>query len=455
MDLFNCYGHRCEFTMYHGDKYYGLLVDPIDDPNTHFIIPSFHKNYPNPSHNILEKWKHETNENMSREVLEKYGYEISNEKMITSAIIIKPGEEKKYKTIDGWTGEQDAEIKTKKLFIFGAGASLGMSFDKNFEHSLYCPPLVNKLFDSKFESIYQKYPAVNEAISTLRFQDNIEQYFQKEWDSINRSHRKDLLRDHINIQYYLQELFSLISTQNSGLETNLYNVLFRYLKESCWKNTKEKIAIVSFNYDTFIEQEIEKVWGISFTTLDDYVNNNLRIDIYKPHGSHNWGWPFEVETPNDISNWLYNRNYSLDEIYFELLGPENEMAQVGMGQILLNKSRIQLIKDNYPFYPALFVPYLDKDDFLLPFRHYNNLRKSLEEVEEIYIIGWKGNEASFNSLMKDEINDRMVNIYIADPDSSTVKRNLEKIFPNAKWERPLDNFMDFCKRENLEKLNTA
>ena len=42
----NCELRKCYFTTYYGEKYYGLLVQAIDDLNRYFIIPNFyHKNY--------------------------------------------------------------------------------------------------------------------------------------------------------------------------------------------------------------------------------------------------------------------------------------------------------------------------------------------------------------------------------------------------------------------------
>ena len=147
--LFNCYNTLCNFTTYHGEKIYGLLVQAIDDPSRHFIIPTYHKNYPNPPHNILKEWKEKENENSQSSVLEKYGYEIRDENVITHCEPDQsaPGEKTKtYRLIED-SQQGRTERKVEKLFIFGAGASYGMSYNSDFHQFEWRPPLVNQLFD--------------------------------------------------------------------------------------------------------------------------------------------------------------------------------------------------------------------------------------------------------------------------------------------------------------------
>lgn len=99
--LFNCYNSLCNFTTYHGEKIYGLLVQVTDDPSRHFIIPTYHKNYP--SHNILKEWQEKENGNSNSSVLKKYGYEICDERVITHFETNQPGtskKSKKYKQIE-------------------------------------------------------------------------------------------------------------------------------------------------------------------------------------------------------------------------------------------------------------------------------------------------------------------------------------------------------------------
>lgn len=325
-----------------------------------------------------------------------------------------------------------------------------MSHNTQFQDTKWRSPLVNQLFDERFRTVYQGYPAVRNLISTLRSQQNIETFFQKEWENISVSHQVDLLRNHINIQYYLCELFHCISENNRYHEANLYDALFKqlktYLDERESKGINERIVVVNFNYDTFIEQALERTWGLTFKNIDDYIGYDSSIDLFKPHGSCNWGWPFVREIPSDnIPDWLYENKTTLDQIYFDLLGPEDKMVRSGFGQNLLNKGKIQIVQNKQPFYPALFIPYVDKDDFIMPFHHFTWLQSDLEKVTDIYIIGWKGNEANFNGILKKRFGDKQVNVHIADPFHQEVQKSLIKIFPKAIWTESAD-FENFCEK---------
>lgn len=159
LNCFHCYNRLCHFTTYYGEKYYGLLVQAMDDHNRHFIIPTYHKNYPDSAENILRRWKEEENSNSNSQVLEKYGYEITEDNVIVQCEAKELGKAKLYQNIDGSTGWRSGEVETR-LFVFGAGASFGMSYDTNFSSSKFRPPLVTQLFDERFRDIYKTYPAV-------------------------------------------------------------------------------------------------------------------------------------------------------------------------------------------------------------------------------------------------------------------------------------------------------
>lgn len=444
LNCFHCYNRLCHFTTYYGEKYYGLLVQAMDDHNRHFIIPTYHKNYPDIAENILKKWKEEENSNSNSQVLERYGYEITENKVIVQCEGGQPGRANPYQNIEGSTGWRSGEVEATRLFIFGAGASFGMSYDTTFSSSKFRPPLVTQLFDERFQDIYKAYPAVVNSISVLRFQNNIEQHFQNEWNNISKAYKPNLLRDHINFQYYLQNLFSIVSEKNRNHEANLYDVLFEQVISSLPKNGR--IVVVNFNYDTFIEQSLERIWNQSFFNIDDYVDDKRQVNLFKPHGSCNWGWRFRTDIlGGNPSEWLYRRNITLDKIYFELLGSEIEMVRTGYGQLLLNKSKIQIVRSDEPHYPAMFIPYTDKDDFVLPFKHYNILTDYLSKITDMYLIGWKGNELMFNKLLKSYAH-RLERVTIVNPlekQNQEVSKNILPYIKNKVEIVVKDDFKDF------------
>ena len=56
---------------------------------------------------------------------------------------------------------------------------------------------------------------------------------------------------------------------------------------------KGEKVLVSFNYDTLLEEALDSTLGIRFDSMGDYVTGNYKV--IKPHGSINW-W-HRVDSP--------------------------------------------------------------------------------------------------------------------------------------------------------------
>jgi len=52
------------------------------------------------------------------------------------------------------------------------------------------------------------------------------------------------------------------------------------------------------------------------------------------------------------------------------------------------------------------IPHQDKDEFVMPYFHQDSMRSISSDVEELFIIGWKGKEDVFNRF----INKRLSNL---------------------------------------------
>ncbi len=101
------------------------------------------------------------------------------------------------------------------------------------------------------------------------------------------------------------------------------------------------------------------------------------------------------------------------------------MNEDSVSKFNVNKSNLSVIyPDNQNMYfPALLLPYRDKDEFTMPSSHYWNLHQYLSYVETLIVIGWKGNEKLFNELLE-ERGYKIKKIIIADPNPDVVEGKL-------------------------------
>jgi hypothetical protein len=69
------------------------------------------------------------------------------------------------------------------------------------------------------------------------------------------------------------------------------------------------------------------------------------------------------------------------------------------------------------------MPYRDKDEFTMPSWHYWDLHYYLSKVETLVIIGWKGNEKHFNSVLQSQAKN-IKKVIIADPRPKVLEGHL-------------------------------
>jgi hypothetical protein len=98
--------------------------------------------------------------------------------------------------------------------------------------------------------------------------------------------------------------------------------------------------------------------------------------------------------------------------------------------------------DMHDSYPALLLPYRDKDEFTMPKSHYFALTGYMGNVENLIIIGWKGNEAAFNKLLGIHATG-IKKIVIVDPYPAVVKANIQGILKNDVTVKYYNTFEDF------------
>lgn len=447
---------KCFYTIY-GDVYQGADYDGECEngalSNCRIIIPYYN----------IKTYNELPNSEKTIETIEKYGW-IVHENAIRGHILYNPSQSCNLPpSING----------VKTMFIFGAGASVHCIFGDNkgeFENDILRPPLGKDLFDSCFKGYYEKYEGVKLLRSNLLGDDfNIENLFENEWKDIAKNCNIDVMKKHINIQYYLQELLKTISNNViTKYDQNLYSTLISELQKihqaKINNGNINKFAFVSFNYDTILDYFLSKHFNQPLNSLDDYANEKATpFCLFKPHGSWNWGWkflnPYRFDC-NNTAKWLYENNKNFYNIYFEELGNHIDMVDWSYYEkwndknnrvkYTIDKSKIKLIDSNANlnfYFPALLLPYRDKDEFVMPKKHFYFMENCFKSVETLIIIGWKGNEELFNRQLLKHANN-LKKVIIADPEHEKVEENLKDLLskPNIEKVRYKEGFKDFVKK---------
>lgn len=446
------------FITYYGDVYYGAVASPSDHDDRFFIIQEDKK----------RDFRKLNTQERTTEKCREYGWEIRDTRIIKQYV---RGD--KHNPLGGENQysrhSREGNFPYKRMFIFGAGASAYCAFgdkSKTLRESKLRPPTGFEIFDEDYQTFCDKYPGVSLTIPAYEAMGrDIEDCMEKEWQNFRYTYNPGLLKRHVNIQYYLQKLFTAISTDvvTNHNRKNLYSLFANKLQQHYSTHTNENFSVVSFNYDTILDHYIEKVFEQPFQSMDDYFNYKSPFLFFKPHGSCNWGWKFKRELINPlgrtgIANLIYNNNIELDELYYHYLGGfkenlaenswgyEMELNPHRLGRHTLNKNRIEIMQKGERYYPALLLPYRDKDEFVMHYDHQQALETAMNEVEELYLIGWKGNEKVFNRLF-DFHSHRLQKVIIVNPDeikSGEVSKYL-KDYPKMTKIKPMvySTFEDF------------
>ena len=154
-----------------------------------------------------------------------------------------------------------------------------------------------------------------------------------------------------------------------------------------WRKSKDRICLVTFNYDTMLEAALPVV-GVEIRSLPDYVASD-RYKVIKLHGSVNWARG--VDTPIDASNkntW---------QVAYELIerAPGLEISQTYR---IVTEHPIGKHNGSV-FFPALAIPVQSKVDYECPREHLDALGACIPEVTKLLLIGWRATEVPFLELL--------------------------------------------------------
>jgi len=453
------------FVTYHGDIYHGFIITHGQYPDRFFIL----------SRNQSNEFQSLKNEERTLENYQRLAWEIRDRDIIK---FVAPDQELGIKETRP-DATRYGNQQWKRMIVFGAGASTYCLFGKDKEKqykSMMRPPLGCDIFDEKYQSIIEKYEGAQLFAPIFESNDrDVERCLEEEWIKLRDCYNPAISKRHINLQFYMRELFHWISSDvvRSHYRCNLYSLLVDKLqKHLVGKN--EKIALVSFNYDTILDQFVEKIFNSPFKQMTDYIDyNNRHALLFKPHGSCNWGWQItqrqQLSSQNPILHQaLYEQGTELWELYYKIAGDfnsmvhknawgmESQLQKNGLGRFTINKNKIEItpVPINSTHFPALLMPYRDKDEFVMPYHHHSAMRWFISEMEELYLIGWKGNEDVFNRLIQSQAN-RLKKIVIVNPLEKTkqeVSKNLAKHLDLKRYQMQVIGTFEEFVREKLDGM---
>lgn len=408
------------FKLYYGEVKTGIIIEDIMNEGDYYIIrPPQIKQYNN---NELD--------------LKKDCFKINLDSIVSWEVCSTENK--------SWNNkrQKDIVVSAKKMVIFGAGASHDFSYDKAISPNKK-PPLTYQLFDDIYNPILTEYKGATVLANEILQMTDIEKYFQIQWENIKKHYDPDLLNKIINTQFYIQHLFQFVSNNCQDLKRNNYSILTSLLSRYNVVS-KQKVLLVTFNYDTLLEQSLQRGLQYEYDEIEDYIDKDKKVLLFKPHGSWNWIRPYKMQlsllSKNEyrlFCDSLYSEKANYAEI-FDQISDEIKIKQ----QLNLK----ELNNENYKFLPQLLIPFTDKDDFVMPIEHRRCLEGNISQIEEILIIGWKGTEEVFKDLLKKHIGKNPVKITVVNKGDLTIQKSFEDTLPNAIWkfEDTFTSYMNYC-----------
>lgn len=292
-----------------------------------------------------------------------------------------------------------------KVFIFGAGASLGSQNEKYAKGSQHRAPLVDELFDIAYKDYAVDILSPDDLTDSniaLKENQTIEQWLTTRWENIKN---KDEKTKHAELAFfgrvtiYIWKLMLSISeTYNSQ---NAYNVLLNKIRKK-----EEKFGLISFNYDTLLEKAVFEQYGYTFEeTLIDYET----VELVKPHGSINWlfrgdstGKTLLPNVARDVplrmkvaARNMFAQKQTMDRI--NIFSPNNRLIKLSTID-LLHRSF-----DVFPLYPLVLIPLITKLHKEIEKFQERIIHKGIEllsKADEIYLIGYRAEDELIEEMFK-------------------------------------------------------
>lgn len=281
------------------------------------------------------------------------------------------------------------------VVILGAGASFDYIHENEVDTTKlkFRPPLTRELFSTRIRTIAKatilEHPSITnlfgEINSGLRAGKDFEEYLREV-----RGRSVEREKQIISLQYYLHDLFQLISKNYGQQIGNNYGILVQRIIESF-----DEACFVTFNYDTLLEQSLFPDQNIS--DIGTFISGPHKL--VKVHGSCDWVY----STPSDL------KERTLDEGIYQFLIDNPDSAESIRGD-----KNIIVETQSSDYYPAIAIPIAGKDesDFVCPTEHTSQLIEALSKTDRILVVGWGAGDPALVKLIRKHVN-IPVDMYLA------------------------------------------
>ncbi len=319
------------------------------------------------------------------------------------------------------------------MVIFGAGASYdslgvlppGVTLGQN---SL---PLADHLFDWRFRNEINLFDQLKPVVQIFqRAGAKVEQELQALQSQVTED--RERFKQLAAIRYYLQVMLYNCQSRWGSITAKVsnYGNLLDQIRHT--KRVDDKVCLVTFNYDTLLEEAFPTV-GVSIRSVHDYVKSDYRL--IKLHGSVNWARSIASPNPENI------RGRQHMDIVNELIEKAADLKlrdeygiielHAGEGLPVGRTNREPFV----PIFPALTIPVESKQEYECPSEHLDVLKDALPRLTKLLIIGWRGAEKNFlNTLAHNVKSDTRVLVVSSSVESAKkVIENMEKAGVSANF----------------------
>jgi len=290
------------------------------------------------------------------------------------------------------------------LVIFGAGASYdsvptyppGVQIPTgntlNFFHR---PPLANELFANRpaFAEAVMRFPECQAIVPPLRIlgDGSLEAAMQDLQSQAKEYPRR--LQQLAAVRYYLQYIIWQCGVEWRGVAMGVTNYKTLLDKIERVNRTNERVCLVTFNYDTLLEDALAD-FGLPIEKFEDYTKTHPLYRIFKVHGSVNWARIIEneIQSQNPAHAW---------SVTHEWIRRASELRMTD--DYVLCKECPSAVFEGQPVFPAIAIPVEREKQFECPPYMLDELRALLPNVTKVLVIGWRATEEHFLGLLRAQI----------------------------------------------------
>ena len=283
------------------------------------------------------------------------------------------------------------------MVVFGAGASydsypsirpptdflLPPGLRSHFENER--PPLASQLFSDReaFAKVTSDFPDCQPIITFVRHapkHSSVEQVLEALQSEAKQNHRRYVQL--AAVRHYLQFIILECEGQWKSVHKGVTNYLTLLDEIESRRKQNEPVCLVTFNYDTMLDQALPAV-GVKIAEMDDYVTQNYKL--IKLHGSVSWGR--QVASPMNMTvmnEWA---------VANELIKNAKDLRMTDEYRMVTSRPIGK--SDELPLIPALAIPVVNKQEYECPKLHLDVLDSCLPQITKLLVVGWRASEQHF------------------------------------------------------------